>query len=1271
MANSGTCKQNTDPLKLVHEGTRQDQRFSAPLSPAYAPIDERRLEHALVFAKAYAGHLKFYDANNIVTGDWSPFFSRDVSAQLAIVAVQDIDYYKSSVKASFDFLNNLGNDKPDKETELKQHLGYLFSLIGTLARQLEQLKAELAPETPLKHTLRSLIRNQLAPALARLIAYHEAFPKSDSDFASAHPNRVVLGAAARAFGDVYTYAFSKDWITTSDSDWTAYVSGIAPDSSVYGSGAGVFERINHLATHNLFKSVFDQFLKVYVRTVTEARQALQQTLTGRDDHEPHYALFLAFLRLLDHARAETNTLTARHLDFYYRQILRLKEKPAEPGHVHLLAELARQADSHEIAAGALFKAGKDDAGVDVVYANDRTFVANRSKVAALKSVYRHADAPHDSLPHQNGRLFASPIADSDDGLGAKLTSADQSWQPFFNKRYSQGELAEIRMPGAEIGFAVASHYLLLAEGVRTITLRFAIDPAGTLNADHKADVACFLSSEKGWFQAEVTEFASPANGQLRLTVRLGGGDPSVMPYSAKKHGYRFETDLPVLLLKLAHNENSDFLYAGLEAIRVQKIDLDVAVSSLRTLALANDFGPVDASKPFQPFGTSPATRSSLVIGSREAFQKKLSSCTIRLDWQTAPAPYPGATVKIGVDFLQNGQWSAVDALSFDIDETEFELLSGIASDVKPYVDKPDLSEPAMFSTASRHGYVRLKLSGDFGQSLYEQALATYINNVINQDATDPKPVPLAGPFITELTLDYTAINNVINRVTLNPKPVPPAGPFITELTLDYTATQTLLTGSSQQTGFDARPGRFFHLAPFGHAEQHPLLKSGGADPSLHLLPQFRHLNSAGGNGFDKKLPANHPVRHEAECYIGIADLRPPQNLALLFQIADGTADPVSVKPEPHIHWSYLRDNEWTGFPENTVQDGTSGLLNSGIITFSVPDDASSANTLLPAGQHWIRAAVAAESDAICRLQMVAAQGLSATFKDTGNDPAFAAQTLPAGTISKLDTSRAAVKGVSQPFPGFGGKGAERADAFYTRVSERLRHKDRAIALWDYEHLLLETFPQIYQAKCLNHTHYEPDEDGGIYRELAPGHVTIVTVPNQQFHNLRDPLRPYTSLGLLEDIKAFLRQRLSCFVKLHVKNPLFEEVGAQFKVRFHPRFDETFHAAKLDEAITRFLSPWAFPGGGSPTFGGKVYQSVLINFVEEQPYVDYVTDFRLSHTYTKLDGNGQKIEVVDQDVAEIEGSKAVSILVSARHHAIEVINPAQQTTVDSTCPCESV
>jgi hypothetical protein len=501
------------------------------------------------------------------------------------------------------------------------------------------------------------------------------------------------------------------------------------------------------------------------------------------------------------------------------------------------------------------------------------------------------------------------------------------------------------------------------------------------------------------------------------------------------------------------------------------------------------------------------------------------------------------------------------------------------------------------------------LANDFGQTLFQAALIKYLSKI-----TDTDPVS------------------------------PPAIPSVNAIWMDYSASQTMRLDDA--TAFNERPALFFHLAPFGQAEQHPSLST---EKKVYLLPQFYFQRDG-------------VKESEAEFYIGVTGLKPPQNLALLFQVVDGTADPQSEKPDPHIYWSYLRGNEWISFAKNEVEDHTGGLLNSGIVTFAMPRDASDTNTILPVGMHWIRAAVARESDAVCRLQMVVAQAFEVTFKDKGNDPAFPAKLLPAGTISKLDQPDAAVKKITQPFATFGGRGAELPTAFYTRISERLRHKDRAIALWDYERLILEAFPQIYRAKCLNHTQYEP-----IYKELAPGHVTVVTIPNQQVQNLRDPLRPNTSLGLLEDIERFLRKRLSCFVTLHVKNPEFEEVLVGCRVRLREGLDKTFYETKLREAITRFLSPWAFPGGGHPSFGGKIYKSVLINFVEEQPYVDYVTDFQLFHVFVDGVGQGQKNER-----NEVEGSKAVSILVSvpAGQHSVQVITTIEEETPGENCPCEA-
>ncbi|MBK7936672.1 MAG: baseplate J/gp47 family protein [Lewinellaceae bacterium] len=318
--------------------------------------------------------------------------------------------------------------------------------------------------------------------------------------------------------------------------------------------------------------------------------------------------------------------------------------------------------------------------------------------------------------------------------------------------------------------------------------------------------------------------------------------------------------------------------------------------------------------------------------------------------------------------------------------------------------------------------------------------------------------------------------------------------------------------------------------------------------------------------------------------------------------------------------------------------------------------------------HWIRIAVEKESDTVCRFILVAAQALRATFNNQDNDPGFNATPLEAGVISKLAQPDSAVKKIEQPFTSFGGRGKELPADYYTRVSERLRHKDRAIALWDYERLVLEAFPQIYKVKCLNHTHYEPNENGtGIYRELAAGHVTVVTIPNQQFQNLRDPLRPYTSLGLLLEIDTFLRQRTTCFAKLHVKSPQFEEIRLDFRVRFMTGFDETYYTNQLRLEITRYLSPWAFPGGGSPSFGGKIFKSVLINFVEERPYVDYVTDFKLF-----LDIGGTKSAA---DLNEAEGSTAVSVLVSApeEEHRIVPITvaglPAIAQVSGEDCSCK--
>lgn len=1252
MQKTPPCSEVLDLLKPKREGLNQDQRLLKALDPSSTPVDQRTLRHQVVFAQAYASHLNYYDQHNTQDGNWQRFFSSDPSAALALASIQDVQAYQAKIKQSLAFLNDLQNT--NKTTQLKTHLGYLFSIAATLAQQLDQFKISLPNDLAFSSTLTRLIKNQLAPSFKHLLAYYKA-DSATQLIADTISDLLILGKPSTSFKDLYqTAGLSKDWWLGNVVDWQAYTTSIPPNTGLYGTGSTIFKRINYLATHNLFTSIFDQIIKVYVRFTEEAKQALDLSLTQWNEHEPHYALFLAFLQLFEYAQTETNGLTKRHLDFYYRDILRFKEKPAEPSHAHLLIELAKQVESYEIAANTYFKAGKDSLGKEVIFANERAFVANQAKITALKTIYFHQD--NTSAPP---RMFASTVANSADGLGAELTTGDQSWHPFFNKTYQNDRLKQIDMPPAELGFALASHYLWLAEGERSIELaiRFATKPlALTRNTKYQAKVNCSLTSTEGWFKTSSSvSLVLKEDTLLVLTISLTGADPSIVPYSQPIHGYQFATQLPILLVTLSQQVINIYPYFELKDLVVESIKITVAANKLKNLALSNDFGPIDASKPFQAFGALPVTNSHLVIGSKEVFQKCLTSLTLNLAWRVPPRTYTDNTAYASLEYLQAGQWqpyssgatietSELTELVNPLPETRllqaqttklayataniflypfstFDLASSLIL-IKTNLDAMVIDEPQFapieyYQATARQGFVRLNLASDFGQKQYENDLINYIKSITNTNSSDDRQ-----------------------------KPNPPVAPVLSTLTLDYIAQQTLVLNSAALSELESRQAQFFHVHPFGVSEQHLALNTLG----ITLLPSF------------KVAQAQQSLDSEAEFYLGISGLKAPQSISILFQVAEGTANPLVIKPDKHIHWSYLSNNQWKDFSQDAVNDLTDNLINSGIISFAIPRDANTQNTLLPANLHWLKAAISSHSDAVCRLRLVAAQALQVTFKDQENAQDFSLNNLTANTISKPDQPVAAVKKINQAFAGFGGRGAEQPNAFYTRVSERLRHKDRAITAWDYEHLVLEAFPQIYQVKCLNHTRYEPSADGiGIYNELAVGHVTLITISQQQTTDQQILLKPYTSLGLLKEIESFLSKRQTCFATLHLRNPQFEEVKADFKVRFYPQFDESFYSQQLQIALIRFLSPWAFTSQLKPSFGGEIYKSALINFIEELPYVDYVTDFQLFHLIQN------QIQGGDQEV--VAGSKAISILVSAPEHKITAIKAIDSNSSLEACQHE--
>ncbi len=1246
------CGKNKNPL--TRGGYNQQQRRLPAMQRDYIKVDERNFEHWIEFARNFAAFLKYYDNNDLHQGNWQPFVESDVSSQLAIIAVQDVEDYRLSIKSLFSSLQS--KDLKNNEPKLKENLGLLFSVAFSLAKQIDLINYRLPEEILLKNVITNLIKTKLTPAVRRLLQYyHEAktFQPSPGLITEMdRPDWKVLGGTVRQATNILAEGLTSNWVPVGFLDWNAYNQFYANvanhDYSIYGTTsadisigdvAELYQRINHAVNHNLFAAVFDEFLKAFAKIRSESITYLQKTLNDWNTHEPHYALYLAFLRLFKYSQQNINGITGRHLDYYYQQVLQLKPKPALPNHVHLVFELAKLVKTYLLPKGTVFKAGKDSLNKDVYYKLDENIVINKASAVEFKSFFKAGS----SEPGFNGMLFASPIANSADGAGAPIKSPNMEWASFANKVYVDGAFKSIAMPEAYIGFAIASHYLFLNEGERKIYLKLFTDNNAALN---NKSFAFYLTTAKGWYKASATFNTGSegyGNSYGQFLISIPSSAPAIVGYSAKVHGETYATDLPMLKIIL-ENQPGIAQYQLLKDIHLTRFKLKVTVGNesqpfnqtgIKTLLLQNDVGVLDPAKPFLPFGPTPKKGAAFVVGNKEVFEKKNAKFQFSIEWDglldsqkdfdfnLVDRFYPTARIQ----FLQNGQWQDATFTQLIQDwqthgkiqsneHGEVEIIWGrlskvyFPSDYEPiHLDATvNLDEEYKeYSINSRNGFLRLLLTSDFQFQEYQQSLIDFLIRKANKSLADGEVLPKE-----------------------------PYTPKIRSIYLSYTAENEYNPSVNDKLQFDQRSLKFFHIYPFGQAEQHGYL-SGGS--TVFLFPQFAHeqRNEQG------VLERTDSI---AEFYIGIKDLYPAQVLTLLFQLAEGTADPLQLKPEPHVAWSYLSNNTWITFNKQDVSDQTNQLVQSGIISFSFPEQGNSTNSLLPAGFHWIRAAIAQSAEAVCKIIAVIAQGARVTFDDQGNAPDFLLVPLPPKTISKLKEPISAIKKITQPYTSFGGRATETPEHFYMRVSERLRHKQRAITIWDYEHLVLEAFPQIHKVKCLNHTRYEP---GIIYNEISPGHVTVITIPQLRNQNAINPLRPYTYRSDLENIKQYLRKFISCHVQLHVENPRFEEVRMQLMVKFYPGYDESFYTALLQQEITSFLTPWAASEITDIEFGGKVHKSVMINFIEERAYVDYITDVMMFHD--KQDGSPES-----KDMDEVTASTAMSILVSApaKEHAITPI-----------------
>lgn len=912
-----------------------------------------------------------------------------------------------------------------------------------------------------------------------------------------------------------------------------------------------------------------------------AAEALLARTDGRVP--PHLGLAAAFAELLGEPVATVDGFTARHHDFYLREVLRLAPRAPVPDRAIARVELKPRVGAVVLEPTHRFTAGKDASGVERLYAPARQTIIQQAQVQSLRTVTR------DSA----GQLRSAPVANSADGLGKELPATAPSWAPFGADTH----------PVARLGFGLGSPALRLREGTRTIAVTLGLEglpdslPAGFWDSAFEV----LLTGPKGWIGPRV--LTPTRSGQtLRFTLTLSPEDPPVVDYDGAVHGLSVGPPAPLMQVLLVSQPGLR-TWADLDGVALQTAQLQVTVQGLSPSALENDHGTLNPKKPCQPFGPVPVRGALLHVGCDEALSKRVTALTLTVTWKGVPDQnlatwYAGYPTKVTSNTWFKALMRFVDASGAAV-EKPVELFDSTHAAEKPVRWSTEQAAPPKFQvTDAARLYTLTRIAQPWALSrAYGRKLQVPFLRAASLAPPETKPgfvtVQLQSSLLhqeyrkrfTELVLDAAVNQKAVALIN------EPYTPTMAGIQLSYTAqTDVVDFNSAAEDDLVSDEVQLYHLDCFGQHREHGHIRAQlpwASKGPIPLLPPHAGGGDSAAGG---------------ELLIGLGPLEPGASASLHVQVLDGSADPTQSRAT--IRWHVLAQNHWRALTDTErALDTTNSLLRSGIVQLLVPTEATTDNTLLPAGLIWFKASVDAATGAVCRLLEVANNAVELVFVDQGNDPGHLAAPLPPGSITRMKTPIAAVKAVKQPYASFGGAATEDDGSFRLRVSERLRHRGRAITAWDYERLVLAQFPQIHRVKCLPHA-----RPGAWF---APGHLTLVLVPDLRNQNAPNPLRPMVDADTLTSVGDWLRaERMGYFPQVHVTNASFHRVRLDFKVRFRRGLEFNTSRARLEQDLKAALSPWAFDSTQALSFGGRVVRSVLLDFVEDLDYVEFVTDFKL-------------------------------------------------------------
>ncbi len=330
------------------DGTSQQQRALAEIDPLYARIDDRQLKDLLSFLWKIAEYVDYYDLRNVKNGRWQNFIGVEQAVMLSLVAAKDT----TPMKYAYLELQSEISETVDRTAYLP-----LFGLLYNHCLELKELFDNTSRILGRELFLSQRNIRLLTSCIQKLLNLYKSYKGYQADSSDSYIKQLET--------------FIKDMGLES-----AIPSAVNNVNDLSGL---TIDQLDAKVRNDLYE-LHQNLQKLFETVIGHAQRLLEESLKRQGDYQPHIGLILTFLHLFKSYQDQLNGLTAKHLKYYYRDVLKIDYRDKIADKVFVIIQLAKQADTCKLEKGTAFKAGKDSEGKNLSYKAVEEFIANKTKV---------------------------------------------------------------------------------------------------------------------------------------------------------------------------------------------------------------------------------------------------------------------------------------------------------------------------------------------------------------------------------------------------------------------------------------------------------------------------------------------------------------------------------------------------------------------------------------------------------------------------------------------------------------------------------------------------------------------------------------------------------------------------------------------------------------------------------------------------------------------------------------------------------------------------